>query len=388
MENFTFSMPTEIFFGKSQITVLGEEIKKHGGTTVLICYGSDRIKGNRLFDTVIKQLEKQKITFHELNGIQPNPKIARVRDGIQICKENGIDFLLAIGGGSVIDCTKAIAAGYYYDGDPWDFFIREAEITNALPMATILTLAATGSEMNGNSVISNTDTLDKRPAGSPLLKPKFSILDPVYTYTVPPHLTAAGTVDIMSHVFELYFSSAEDTFLQSRLADALLKTAMQFGPIALKKPKNYKARANLLWASTLALNGLLSFGLPGDWAVHAMEHAVSGISDITHGVGLAILTPAWMEYVCNEINIDKFYSLAVNVFGDDPAKNKTLLARNVIVQTREFFTSLGMPAQLSEVGIAEKQLEAIAQKAVRFGAIGSVRELAYDDVLAILKMAY
>lgn len=388
MENFTLSIPTEIFFGKTQIKVLGEQIKKHSGTNVLICYGSNRIKENGLFKTVTANLKKHKITFSELGGIQPNPRVASVRKGIQLCKKNSIDFLLAIGGGSIIDCTKAIAAGYYYDGDPWDFFTRKADITQALPLATVLTLAATGSEMNGNTVISNMVALDKRAVGSPLLKPKFSILDPKNTFTVPAYHTAAGTVDIMSHAFEQYFSSAEDTYLQRMLVEAICKTAMEFGPSAIKRPKNYTARANLLWASSLALNGLLSFGYPGDWAVHAIEHAVCAVSDITHGVGLAIITPTWMHYVLDNTNVDKFYYLAVNVLGVESGKNNMLTAKNGIVKIQEFFTSLGMPKQLGEVDIAENQLDEIAQKAVRFGPVGTLKELNYNDVYTILKTAF
>lgn len=387
MLNFTFSIPTEIFFGKSQIDVLGEQIKKHSGSRVLICYGSNRIKESGLLGTVTTILEKHNIAFFELSGIQPNPRVSSVREGIKTCRENNIDFIFAVGGGSVIDCAKAIAAGFYYEGDPWDFFIHTAEITQALPLATMLTLAATGSEMNGNAVISNWEMKEKRAVGSPLLKPRFSILDPVYTFTVPTYHTAAGTVDIMSHVFEQYFTTTDETYLQSRLVEAILKTAFEFGPIALNEPQNYEARANLLWAGTLALNGILSFGYSGDWAVHSIEHAASAVSDITHGVGLAILTPQWMKYVLDDSNVDKFHLLAVNVFGVESDKNKTSIAEEGIEKIREFFNSLGMPKQLTEVGIAEKQLDEIAQKAVRFGAIGSLKELNYDDVYTILKMA-
>ncbi len=388
MENFTFSTPTEIFFGTSQINVIGEQILKHGGTHVLICYGSNRIKENGLFDTIVKILKKNNIAFSELVGIMPNPRIASVREGIEICKKDKVDFLLAVGGGSVIDCAKAIAAGVHYDGDPWDFFIEKAEMVDALPLASILTLAATGSEMNGNTVITNRETLEKQSTGSPMLKPLFSVLDPEYTYTVPEHHTAAGVVDTMSHVFEQYFSSGDETFLQSRLAEAILSTVMHYGPIAIENPKDYEARANLLWASTLALNNLLSFGQPGDWACHAIEHAISGISDITHGVGLAIVTPAWMDYVLDSHNKLKFYSLSVNVFGALSGKNDTLTAKSSVVNTREFFNSLGVPGKLSDVGISKDQLEEIAQKAVRFGPIGTLKELKYDDVLTILKKAF
>jgi hypothetical protein len=297
-----------------------------------------------------------------------------------------LDFILAVGGGSVLDSAKAIAAGFYYQGDPWYFYIKKASVKNALPIGTILTLPATGSEMNGNSVISDEVTESKLAIGSLLLYPKFSILDPTYTFSLPPEQTAAGVVDIMSHIFEQYFSPESGTAVPDRLAEALLKVCIHYGPIALAEPQNYEARANILWAGSLALNGLISYGKTGDWATHTIEHELSAIYDITHGVGLALLTPFWMEYVLSEQTVKKFVVYAQNVWGivlnDDFAA-----ARLAIDKTREFFKSIGMPTTLRAVGIDEQRLEEMAQKAIRFGAPGNFKKLNSADVLQILKNA-
>lgn len=388
MHNFTLFTPTEIFFGKSQIDVLGEQIKKHSGTKVLICYGSSRIKHNGLLDTIINLLHENSITYCELSGILPNPRITSVRKGIDICRENDVDFILAVGGGSMIDCAKTIAAGVFHDGDPWDLFTGKAGVTDALPIATVLTLAATGSEMNGNAVITNMEDVKKKALRSSKIVPVFSILDPEYTYTVPKYHTAAGTVDIMSHVFEQYFSVPEDIYLQTKLSEAILNTAIKFGPVAMENPKNYEARANLMFAGTLALNNLLGFGLAGDWAVHSIEHAVSAISDLTHGIGLAILTPHWMRHVLDKNNIEKFYNLATTVFNVTPGNDKLEIAEKGIGELKRFFASLEIPASLHEVGIKEDQLEEIAKIALPSGTIGNFKELDYEDVLTILRMAY
>ncbi|HAG44342.1 MAG TPA: NADH-dependent alcohol dehydrogenase, partial [Clostridium sp.] len=299
MLNFVYSIPTEIFFGEGKIKVLGKEIKKYGNK-VLLVYGGGSIKKTGLYDKITNILKENNIDFVELAGVEPNPRITSVREGIKLCRENNVDFILAIGGGSVIDCSKFIAGGYYYDGDPWDFFIGKGNVTKALPLASILTLAATGSEMNRGGVISNLETNQKLATGHPTLSPKFSILDPTYTYTVPKNQTAAGAVDIMSHIFEVYFTPTKTAFLQNRMAEALLKTVFHYGPIAFNEPENYEARANLMWASSLAINGLLSYGKDTNWSVHDMEHELSAFYDITHGVGLGILTPVWMEYILND----------------------------------------------------------------------------------------
>ncbi|GAB1535769.1 iron-containing alcohol dehydrogenase [Geovibrio sp. ADMFC3] len=388
MDNFTLNIPTKIFFGRNQIKVLGRQIEKYGGKRVLICYGSKRIKKEGLFQTITDKLADRGLYFTELGGIEPNPRITSVREGVKICREENIDFILAVGGGSVIDCAKVIAGSVSYDGDPWDFCLRKAAISKALPIGTVLTLAATGSESNGNAVISNVETKQKLPVYSPILWPKFSILDPEYTYSVPPFHTAAGIADIMSHIFEQYFSSTADTFTQDRLAEALLKTCLKYAPVVMENPTDYTARAEILWAGNLALNTLLSLGKEGDWANHAIEHEVSAIFDISHGAGLAVLFPNWMKYVMDDTNADKFYQLAVNVFGVAESSDKKAAALEGIDRLRSFYNSIGMPSKLSETGVEEESLQIMAEGAVRFGEIGTFKKLKSKDVLAILKMAY
>lgn len=388
MDNFTLNIPTKIFFGRNQIKVLGRQIEKYGGKRVLICYGSKRIKKEGLFQTITDKLADRGLYFAELGGIEPNPRITSVREGVKICREENIDFILAVGGGSVIDCAKVIAGSVSYDGDPWDFCLRKAAISKALPIGTVLTLAATGSESNGNAVISNVETKQKLPVYSPILWPKFSILDPEYTYSVPPFHTAAGIADIMSHIFEQYFSSTADTFTQDRLAEALLKTCLKYAPVVMENPNDYTARAEILWAGNLALNTLLSLGKEGDWANHAIEHEVSAIFDISHGAGLAVLFPNWMKYVMDDTNADKFYQLAVNVFGVAESSDKKAAALEGIDRLRSFYNSIGMPSKLSETGVEEESLSKMAEGAVRFGEIGTFKKLKSKDILAILKMAY
>lgn len=386
MKNFNYSIPTEIFFGEGQIKVLPEQIKRYG-SKVLLVYGGGSIKKNGVYSKVIELLNSNDIKFWELSGVDPNPRITSVRKGIQICREHNIDFILPVGGGSSIDCSKVIAAGYYYDGEPWDIVLDSSKIRNALPIGAILTLAATGSEMNAGAVITNMDTNEKLGTGNPSMKPKFSILDPTYTFTVPKNQTAAGTVDIMSHVFENYFSSTKGAYVQNRLSESILKTCIQYGKLAMEEPENYEARANLMWASSLALNGLLGYGKESRWSVHPMEHELSAYYDITHGVGLGILTPYWMEYVMNETTIDSFVEYGVNVWGINPDKDKLQIAKEAIERTKEFFISLDIPMHLKEVGIGEEKLETMAKAATRHGSLGLFRPLDSQDVLNIFKAA-
>jgi alcohol dehydrogenase YqhD (iron-dependent ADH family) len=326
--------------------------------------------------------------YKELPGVKPNPHIESVRDGVHLCKEYNLRFILAVGGGSVIDCAKTIAAGVFYAGDPWELFLRgDSKIKQALPLGTVLTIAGTGSEMNGNAVITNKETEQKLAIHNDVLRPKFSILDPTYTFTVPPDQTAAGIVDIMSHIMEQYFSPTKDAYIQDKLSEALLKTCIQFGPLALKEPENYQARATLMWSSSLALNGLLGYGRVTDWATHAIEHAVSAKYDVTHGVGLAILTPHWMEYVLSEKTQDKFVDYAQHVWGLQ-SQNRQTLAKEGIEQTRTFFKRLGMPTRLRDVRVQQSKLEAMADIIVKFGFVGKLKQLEKNDVLTILQNAF
>ncbi|MCP4049511.1 MAG: iron-containing alcohol dehydrogenase [bacterium] len=387
MQNFRYSIPTEVLFGKNQIDRLPNEIKKHGNK-VLLVYGEKSIKQNGLYDTVTSLLAKNSITFFDLPSIQPNPRITSVREGIKICITHEIDFVLAVGAGSSIDCAKAIAAGFYYKGDPWDFFTGKARISNALAIGTVLTLAATGSEMNGNTVITNKESSQKLSASHFCLKPRFSILDPTYTMTVPPDHTAAGVADIMSHAFEQYFSPSTETFIQDRLAESVLLTCKKYGPTAVKEPENYTARANLMWAGSIALNGLLSHGKTGDWTTHAIEHAVSSYYDLTHGMGLAVITPHWMEYVLDSNNVNKFCEYAKNIWDLETGSNNILTAKQAIKQTQEFFSRLNLPSKLNELNIDPEQLEKIAENLTKEKPVGKLKKLYKEDIIKILKNSY
>ena len=386
MRNFNYSIPTKVFFGKNKIKVLAGEIKNYG-SRVLLVYGGGSIKKSGIYDKITEILKTNDISFWELSGVEPNPRVTSVRKGIQLCRENEIDLILAVGGGSSIDCAKVIAAGYYYEGDAWDIVLDPRKIKKVLPIATILTLAATGSEMNAGAVITNFDTKEKLGTGHPDMAPKFSILDPTYTYTLPEKQTAAGTADITSHIFEVYFSNTNEAFVQNRMAEAMLKTCIKYGPIALKDPENYEARSNLMWTSSLAINGLISYGKETEWSVHGMEHELSAYYDITHGVGLAILTPHWMKYILNESTLDKFVEYGVNVWDIDESGDKYAIANEAIEKTREYYISLGIPSSLSEVGINEEKLEEMAKQSTRRGKLGNFRVLEAEDVLSIFKAA-
>ena len=387
MENFNYSIPTKVFFGKDQINVLGSQIKAYG-TKVLLVYGGGSIKKSGLYNKVTEILNKENISFWELSGVEPNPRITTVRRGVEICREHSVDLVLPIGGGSTIDCAKAIAAAVNYEGDAWDIVTNPGKIKKVLPIASILTLAATGSEMDFFSVISNQDINEKLGTGHPDMAPKFSILDPTYTFSVPASQTAAGTADIMSHVFETYFNNTPGVFLQNRMAEAILKTCIKYGNIAIAEPENYEARANLMWASSLAINGLLSYGKDAQWSVHPMEHELSAFYDITHGVGLAILTPHWMKYVLNDTTLHSFVEYGVNVWGIDENEDKYAIANKAIQKTSEHFASLGIPARLRDVGIKEEKLELMAKQTTRNGNVGNFMPLASEDVLNIFKAAF
>lgn len=389
MKNFNYSIPTRVLFGKGKVEKLGSEVKKYT-SKVLLVYGMSSIKRSGLYELIKKQLSDFDIKCFELPEVDPNPRITSVYKGAEICRENGVGLVIAAGGGSVIDCAKAIAAQAKYDGDVWEDFYEKHDLKKlqeALPVASILTLAATGSEMNGNSVISKMDTNEKLAIGHEKLKPVFSILDPTYTFTVNKFHTAAGVVDIMSHIFEQYFSPDRGGYIQSRLMEGILKTAVHFGPVAIKYPEDYEARANLMWSGSLALNGLMSYGkMSTDWATHAMEHELSAQYDITHGIGLGILTPYWMEYVLSEENAHRFADYAKNVWGIE-GECEMSVARKSIEKTREFFTSMGVPSTLREVGIDDEKFDVMAEDAVKYGTLGTMRALEKEDVLAIYRMA-
>lgn len=390
MFNFVFDIPVKILFGKDAIQGLSDEILKYG-KRVLLCYGGGSIKKIGLYTIITEQLQAHGIFYTELSGISPNPRIEEVEKGIALVRQHKLDFILPIGGGSSIDCAKTIAAGSAYAGDAWDIVTRKASITTALPIGTVLTLAATGSEMNCGAVITNTKTKEKLAFEAPCVMPRFSIMDPCYTFSVPQKHTAAGTADIMSHTFESYFSLNDGAFLQDRFAEAILKTCIHYGPIALKEPENYEARANLMWAGTWAINGLLTNGKMTMWSVHPIEHELSAFYDITHGIGLAILTPHWMRHVLNKDTVHKFAEYGINVWGLSRGAEPYKTAHDAIDKTAEFFASLGLPATLRAVGIEEKHLDEMANAAVlhrsRSRTIKGFQTLTATDVLAIYKAA-
>ena len=382
MKNFHYNVPTEIFFGKGAIANLSH-IGRYG-KRVLLVYGKDRIKKMGLYDKVVRILEQLDMDFFELSGVDPNPRIESVRQGSVLCKKHGVDVVLAVGGGSVIDCAKVIAAATVYEGDAWELVLDSSKIVDALPVVAILTLAATGSEMNGSAVITNVETREKIGTYSTLLKPKFSIMDPEHTFTVSRAMTAAGVADIMSHTFENYFTPVKGAYVQARICESLLKTCIHYGPIALEEPTNYEARANLMWAGTLAINGICSLGQQTGWSVHPLQHQLGAYYDITHGVGLAILTPPWMRYVLSDETVGKFVEYGVNVWGLDANGDPFDIANRAIDQTEAFFLSLGLPMTLSEVGIDSRYLEEMAKNCERRTLQGFV-PLTYRDSMAIYK---
>lgn len=386
MKSFTYSIPTTVYFGEGEISHLGAEIAKRS-TRVLLVYGGGSIKRNGVYDSAVEQLRANGITWVELGGVEPNPRITTVRKGVALCREHQLDGVLALGGGSAIDCSKTIAAGACYEGDAWDFPTGKAFPEKALPIYTVLTMAATGSEMDNTAVISNMETNEKLAFAAPACQPAVSILDPTYTYSLPAKQTAAGVADIMSHTFENYFSPIEDSFLADRMAEAILKACIQYGPKALQTPDDYEARANLMWCSSWAINGFLEMGKPVAWSVHSIEHELSAFYDIVHGVGLAILTPNWMRYVLNEQTEHRFAAYGVNVWGLDASMPQRELAELAIQKTRDFFNSLGLPSTLREVGIDESKLELMAQKARGAGFDRTFVPLSVEDIHNILKMS-
>lgn len=384
MDNFTYWNPTKLIFGKNQIDQLKTEIPQYG-KNILLVYGGGSIKRNGLYNQVINYLNEINANIFELSGVEPNPRISTVRKGVDICKKEKIDFLLAVGGGSVIDCTKAIAAGAKYDGDAWDLVTKKAFAKEALPFGTVLTLAATGSEMNSGSVITNWETNEKYGWGSPVTFPKFSILDPVNTFSVPKDQTIYGIVDMMSHVFEHYFHLTENTQMQDRMCESLLLTVMETAPKLINDLENYDYRATILYNGTMALNGMLSMGFRGDWATHNIEHAVSAVYDIPHGGGLAILFPNWMKHNL-QVKPSRFKQLAVRVFGVNPeGKSDEEIGLEGIDKLREFWNSIGAPSRLADYGIDDSKLELMADKAMANGEFGQFKKLNREDVLEIYR---
>ncbi|WP_410767692.1 iron-containing alcohol dehydrogenase [Fontibacillus sp. BL9] len=384
MDRFQFHNPTKLIFGKDQLKALKQEVPRYG-SKVLLVYGGGSIKRSGLYDKVTAILKELGADVTELAGVEPNPRLSTVHRGVDLCKAKGIELVLAVGGGSVLDCAKAIAVGAKYDGDMWDFAERKAAPRDALPLGTVLTMAATGSEMNGNSVISNEETKEKLGWGSKLAYPAFSILEPENTATLPKDQTVYGMVDIMSHVFEHYFHKETNTLVQDGFCETVLRTVIETAPKLIADLENNEYRETILYCGTMALNGVLNMGLSGDWATHNIEHAVSAVYDIPHGGGLAILFPNWMKHVMHH-DIARFKRLAINVFDVNPeGKSDTEVAEEGIEALRSFWNSIGAPSRLADYEIDESNLELMADKAVRFGSFGNFALLDKQDVLNIYR---
>lgn len=387
MRPFRFQNPTVLYYGSGQIEQhLAAEVTQYG-KKVLLVYGGGSIKRNGLYDKVVQLLTNAAVQVVELAGVEPNPRLTTVQKGIDLCHQEQVELILAVGGGSVLDCAKAIAMGAKYDGDVWDLYVTDARASAAIPLGTILTLAATGSEMNNGGVISNWETQEKVGAGSPHTFPKFSFCDAETTFTVPPDQTIYGLCDMLAHCFEHYFHSTVDAPLQRHLIEAVMKTIVETAPAVLQNPTDFTARETIMYCSTMALNGMINMGVQGDWANHAMEHEVSAIYDIPHGGGLAILFPHWMDYVV-DVNPERFASLATEVFGvRSTGQSVEQLAVAAIQKVRAFFVSIGAPQRLADYGIDGQSVARMADQAVRFGALGSFRKLGRDDVEIILRRA-
>ena len=359
MQNFDYMTPTRLIFGKDSIVKLPSVMAQYG-KRILLAYGGGSIKKIGLYDRVKELLEGYDIV--ELSGIQPNPKYdPSVLDGVRLCKEHNIDVILAVGGGSVLDCSKAIAAGACYDGDPWDLISYKVKAQKALPIVDILTLAATGSEYDYFGVISRTETNDKIGYGDPLLYPIASILDPVYTFTVSKKQTAAGIADAMNHTMEQYFV-ADSTLLNDGFCESMLRSLMENGRKCLENPEDYTARAEMMLACTYGCNGILALGnSQSGWPCHGIEHALSAYYDITHGEGLAIITPRWMRHILSERTLPRFVKYGINVFGIDASLPQQEIAEKAIDATYKFFESIGIPMHLHEVGIDDSRIDEMAQ---------------------------
>ena len=386
MNSFVYDIPTKVYFGSDQLGHLGDELKRFGNR-VLLTYGGGSIKKTGLYDRVTAEICRAGLELFELSGIEPNPRVDSVRKGAELCRREKIDVLLAVGGGSVIDATKFIGAGTFYDGDPWELSTGKGEIKACLPIVTVLTLSATGSEMDTGGVISNPETKDKLGRLDPHMLPKVSFLDPVNTYTVSAYQTACGSADILSHLFEVYFNMQPDLYMLDCFMEGLMKTVIRYTPVAIEKPDDYEARANLMWASSWAINGFVNGGKEQEWTCHPIEHEVSAIYDITHGLGLAIITPRWMEYCLDETTVSKYRQFAVNVFGIDENEPPMSAAKAAIAKLSDFlFCTLGLKSTFSALGIDDSNFALMARKACEGKAIHGFKTLTPDDVEKILRM--
>ncbi len=388
MKDFCFQNPTKIIFGRDKELEAGTEAARLS-KKILLHYGGGSIKASGLYDRVVRSLKEAGVAFTELSGVKPNPRLSLVREGIHLCREEGLDFILAVGGGSVIDSAKAIAAGVPYNGDVWDFYDYKAEVQTALPIGVVLTIPAAGSESSNSSVISDEEAQLKRGVTTDHYFPRFAIMNPELTYTLPAYQTACGTADIMAHIMERYFTNTREVELSDRLCESALKTMIHQVPLVLKKPDDYGPRSEIMWTGTIAHNNLLGMGREEDWASHMIEHEISAIYDIAHGAGLAIVFPAWMKYVYKN-DVARFARFAAKVWNVDynfHNPEETVLLG--IAAITRFFSDIGLPVTLGEIGVGQEHLEEMAQKCTggdQF-TVGNFVKLDAKAVHAILKLA-
>ncbi|MBO5221073.1 MAG: iron-containing alcohol dehydrogenase [Clostridia bacterium] len=389
MLNFEFCSPTHFVFGKDTEAKTGALVKQYGGTKVLIHYGGGSAVRSGLLDRVEKSLTEEGILFETLGGVQPNPRSSLVYEGIDLCRKTGVDFILAVGGGSVIDSAKAIAAGVLIDGDFWQYWETKTPVPASLPIGTVLTIPAAGSESSHNSVITNEKTMVKRGTTGQCLRPKFSVLNPELTFTLPAWQTASGASDIIAHVLERYFTNTEDVEVTDRLCEALLLTMVHETPRVIENPTCYEARANIMWAGALAHNNVVGVGREQDWATHALEHELSALRDVTHGAGLAVLFPAWMEKALPH-NPKLFAKMATRIFGIENTGDDTETGRLGICAWRDFFHTIGMPSTLRELGMKEEDLPYMANRLMlkKDGTFGNFIPLTPADAEEIYRACF
>lgn len=385
MNSFIYDIPTKVYFGKNQLENLVSELKPY--KKVLLVYGGGSIKKSGLYDRVVKYIDDAGLEVFELSGVEPNPEIGTVRRGVKIAKEKEIDVILAVGGGSVIDCAKWIAGGAKVEFDAWEFYSKNAPVLSALPIISILTLSATGSEMDSCGVVTNPETKEKVGKLAQPLYPKVSFLDPTLTYTVDRYQTACGSADILSHVIETYFSKDDDLFMLDTVMEGIMKTVVKYAPIALENPCDYEARANLMWASSWAINGFILGGKVKAWSCHPLEHQLTAYYGITHGLGLAILTPRWMKYCLSDKTVDKFVSFGVNVFDIDKTLSEMEIANKAIEMLSNFlYKTLGLSDTFEKVGIGSENISAMALGASKGRFIDGFVPLYKEDIETIYKM--
>ncbi|MBE5804112.1 MAG: iron-containing alcohol dehydrogenase [Clostridiales bacterium] len=388
MDNFNFYSPTEFVFGRGRENEAGKLVKKYGGTKVLVHFGGGSAVKSGLMGRVTDSLKEAGVPYVELGGVKPNPRDTLVYEGIDLCRREGVDFILCVGGGSVIDSAKAIAAGVVYEGDFWDFYSGKARIRAALPVATVLTIAAAGSEGSGDTVVTQEATGLKRGAGSNALRPRFSIMNPELTCTLPAYQTACGAADIMAHVFERYFTNTAEVEITDRLCEAVLCTMVKEAPRVIADPNNYEARANIMWAGTVAHTNICGVGRSQDWNSHNLEHELSGLYDVAHGAGLAVVMPAWMEFVMPH-NPMRFAQMATRVFGCAMNFEKPeATAMEGIRCFRRFLKELGLPINFAELGAKEEDIPVLVEKlGLGDGRTGGFVNLSGEDVAKIYHIA-